>query len=105
MTIREQIEIKIRKKFNPLYLDVMNESDSHNVPINSESHFKIVVVSHWFNGEGILSRHRAIYSVLAEELAGAVHALALHTYTLKEWEGLQVIISTSPTCCGAELTN
>ena len=30
-----------------------------------------------------------IYSTLAEELSTTVHALALHTYTIKEWEGLQ----------------
>jgi hypothetical protein len=26
---------------------------------------------------------------LTEELSSTVHALALHTYTIKEWEGLQ----------------
>jgi hypothetical protein len=30
-----------------------------------------------------------IYGTLTEELSNTVHALALHTYTIKEWEGLQ----------------
>lgn len=101
MKICEQIEIKIRTEFNPFYLDVANESHLHNVPMNSESHFKVVLVSDRFNGEHILSRHRAIYKVLAKELAGTVHALALHTYTIKEWEGLQDKVLASPPCHSA----
>ena len=54
-----------------------------------ESHFKVVLVSDRFTGERFLNRHRMIYSTLAEELSTTVHALALHTYTIKEWEGLQ----------------
>lgn len=103
MTIREQIEIKIRAEFNPLYLDVADESYLHNVPMNSESHFKVVLVSDRFNGESILSRHRAIYGVLAEELASTVHALALHTHTMREWKGLQDTMLASPPCRSARL--
>jgi len=58
-------------------------------------------VSDKFVGERFLARHRGIYGVLAEELAGSVHALALHTYTLKEWEGLQDTVRESPSCRGA----
>lgn len=104
MMIREQIETKIRAEFTPLYLNVVDESYRHNVPAGSESHFKVVLVSDRFNGERILSRHRAIYGVLADELAGPVHALALHTYTVKEWEGLQDTVPDSPPCRGAGLT-
>lgn len=96
--ICELIETKIRAKFTPLYLEVVDESYRHNVHAGSESHFKVVLVSDRFNGERILSRHRAIYSVLMDELAGTVHALALHTYTFKEWERLQDAVPSSPFC-------
>lgn len=99
--IREQIEAKLAAAFEPTHLDVTDESYRHNVPAGSESHFKVVMVSDKFVGERFLSRHRSIYSVLAEELAGSVHALALHTYTLKEWEGLQDTVPASPPCRGA----
>ena len=46
-------------------------------------------------------RHRMIYSTLAEELSTTVHALALHTYTIKEREGLQDTVFASPPCRGA----
>ncbi|EAQ5743181.1 BolA family transcriptional regulator, partial [Salmonella enterica] len=48
-----------------------------------------------------LNRHRMIYGTLTAELSTTVHALALHTYTLKEWEGLQDTIFASPPCRGA----
>jgi len=99
--IREQIETKLRAAFEPAHLDVVNESHSHNVPAGSESHFKVVIVSDRFVGERFLTRHRSIYAVLAQELADGVHALALHTYTLKEWEELQDTVLASPPCRGA----
>ena len=72
-----------------MFLEVVDESYRHNVPAGSESHFKVVLVSDRFTGERFLNRHRLIYSTLTEELSTTVHALALHTYTIKEWEGLQ----------------
>ena len=38
-----------------------------------------------FEGERLIKRHRAVNATLAEELAEKIHALALHTYTEKEW--------------------
>lgn len=97
MMIREQIEAKLEAAFNPMFLEVIDESYRHNVPAGSESYFKVVLVSDRFVGERFLSRHRMIYGTLAEELSTSVHTLVLHTYTLKEWEGLQdTIFAASP---------
>lgn len=99
--IREQIEAKLRAAFDPMYLEVVDESYRHNVPAGSESHFKMVLVSDHFTGERFLNRHRMIYGTLTEELSNTVHALALHTYTIKEWEALQDTVFASPPCRGA----
>ncbi|AXF74917.1 transcriptional regulator BolA [Erwinia tracheiphila] len=98
--VREQIEAKLRTAFAPVHLDVQDESYRHNVPAGAESHFKVVIVSDSFSNQRFLMRHRAIYGVLTDELAGSVHALALHTYTLKEWEALQDTVPASPNCRG-----
>lgn len=45
-------------------------------------------------------RHQAIYKVLAEELAGPVHALALHLYSPEEWEATGHTAPESPNCMG-----
>lgn len=99
--IREQIEEKLRTAFSPVHLEVHDESYRHNVPAGAESHFKVVIVSDSFIDQRFLARHRAIYGVLADELAGSVHALALHSYTVKEWESLQDTVPASPNCRGA----
>ncbi|WP_241649396.1 transcriptional regulator BolA [Rosenbergiella collisarenosi] len=99
--IRETIEEKLFQAFSPIHLDVQNESYRHNVAAGSESHFKVIIVSDHFADQRFLARHRAIYSILTAELAGGVHALALHTYTPKEWAGLQDTVLSSPDCRGA----
>ena len=101
MSVEAIIEKKLISSFSPLYLDVKNESDQHNVPVGSESHFKVVIVSNQFNGERLIKRHRAINGVLADELAEKIHALALHTYTEKEWQDYYSDgVPLSPNCMG-----
>ena len=101
MSIATVIEEKILSAFSPLHLDVINESNNHNVPPGSESHFKVTIVSNKFEGERLIKRHRAINSLLAEELAGKIHALALHTYTEKEWHDYYADNTPlSPNCLG-----
>lgn len=101
MMMHERIEQKLRAALEPVHLDIVDESARHNVPVGAESHFKVVLVSEHFEGERFLNRHRMVYRVLADELAGSVHALALHTYTTQEWQELQNTDFSSPPCRGA----
>ncbi|MCW8834644.1 MAG: transcriptional regulator BolA [Colwellia sp.] len=101
MTIAATIEEKLLSAFSPLHLDVVNESNNHNVPPGSESHFKVTIVSKDFEDERLIKRHRAVNSVLSEELADKIHALALHTYTEKEWHDYYADnMPLSPNCLG-----
>lgn len=84
-TVQATIEGKLREALAPDYLEVVNESDQHNVPPGSEAHFRVTVASDAFEGEALVARHRRVNRILADELAGPVHALALHTYTPAEW--------------------
>ena len=47
MSVKAVIEDKLRRNFDPLHLDVVNESYLHNVPAGSESHFKVMIVLRW----------------------------------------------------------
>jgi BolA protein len=49
-----------------------------------ESHFSIFIVSPVFAGESVVTRHREIYRVLADELHERVHALSLQALSLEE---------------------
>lgn len=85
MNTQETIIQKLSQAFSPEHLDVINESNMHNVPEGSESHFKVVLVSDSFKGKLPVARHRMVNKVLDDELKGKVHALALHTMTMEEW--------------------
>lgn len=104
MTTQESIEEKLATALTPEHLQVLNESNNHNVPPGSETHFKVVVVSPLFAGERLLARHRRINALLADELAGGVHALALHTYTADEWQRRFGNVPMSPPCLGGDGT-
>lgn len=100
MGMQQTIEEKLQSAFAPGILDVANESDQHNVPPGSESHFKVVLVSDVFAGLRSVARHQRVYAALADELRGGVHALALHTYTPQEWTMRSALAPASPACMG-----
>lgn len=101
MTVAAVIEQKLLDAFTPSHLEVINESNNHNVPPGSESHFKVIIVAEAFEGERLIKRHRLVNGVLSEELANKIHALALHTYTDKEWQAQYAgNAPTSPNCMG-----
>lgn len=101
MSVRETIERKLAEGVPGVrHLEVINESDRHNVPPGSESHFKLVLVADAFEGVGLLARHRRINALLAVELAGPIHALAIHAYTRAEWEERTGRALMSPPCLG-----
>lgn len=100
MSIQHEIEQLLTAQLAPVLLDVVNESHQHNVPSNSETHFKVVIVSESFVGVRKVARHQKIYSVLAEQLEGPVHALAIHSYAPDEWRKDGHKVPLSPKCLG-----
>ena len=100
MNVQDTISAKLTEAFDPLHLIVANESSNHNVPAGSESHFKVVLVADCFEQRSLIQRHRMVNEVLAGELAGPVHALALHTYTAGDWAERFGDAPMSPPCLG-----
>ena len=78
------------------HLFLENESSMHNVPANSETHFKLIVVSDDFIELTKVKRHQLIYTVLAE-IMNEIHALSIQPFTLKEYKASPKIHS-SPDC-------
>ena len=100
MSVQEQIEQRLTELLAPDFLEVIKESSQHNVPPNSETHFKVVAVSDAFESKRQVARHQTIYAALADQLQGPVHALALHTYTPAEWQSREGAAPESPDCLG-----
>jgi len=100
LEVETRITEKPAARFALAHLEVRNESAGHNVPAGSETHFKVTLVADEFAGVGRLARHRAVNETLADELAGGVHALAVHTYTPGEWRARFGASPMSPPCLG-----
>ena len=90
MTTEAVILEKLKAGLQPAHLDVANESELHashrSSPGTGESHFRVTVVSERFYGLSPIQRHRIINDLLADELAGPVHALAVHAYTPDDFD-------------------
>ncbi|MCY4016278.1 MAG: BolA family transcriptional regulator [Gammaproteobacteria bacterium] len=93
------IEAKVRRELAPAWVEVRNESHMHGGPA-TDSHFRLTAVAAEFAGMNRVRRHQLVYRLLADELAGGVHALALHLYTPDEWKSRGGDIPASPDCRG-----
>ena len=100
MSVEADIRTKLLAAFDPVHLEVANESHMHDVPPGSESHFKLVIASRRFEGRRLLGRHRLVNDALAAELAGPIHALAIHAVTPDEWFLAAGASPDSPLCRG-----
>ena len=98
--VQQTIESKIKASLSPTHLRVVNESHMHSVPPGSESHFKLVIVAQAFEGQTLVRRHQAVNGILADELAGEIHALSMATHTAAEWERRGGQVDPSPQCLG-----
>ena len=85
--VQQTLETKLAQ-LEPQTLIVENVSHQHSghagSPGTGESHFNVKIVSSKFDGLSRVARHKLVYSILKDELAGPVHALALETHSAEE---------------------
>ncbi len=99
MDKKEKMKIKIAENISYEYLNIVDESFMHYGPKGAQTHFRIEIASHEFNGMPLLKRHQKIQEILKEEFA-QIKAFSLHTKTLEEWEKNK--FEPSPTCHGSK---
>jgi len=79
--VKQQIIEKLTCAFEPEALEVIDESHLHaghaGAREGGQSHFRVKITSQSFAGKTLVQRHRMVNDVLAEELAGPIHALAI----------------------------
>ncbi len=82
MRVADVITEKLTAAFAPASLRVVDESHQHEGHAGhrpgGETHYRVYIVSDAFRGKSRIERHRLINQALARELAGGVHALAIH---------------------------
>lgn len=90
--IREKLALGL----SPIEISLVDDSWKHaghhheggiDAKDGGETHFQLRIVSEDFEGLNRVARHRAVTSLLKDELAGPVHALAIQAFTPKEVAG------------------
>ncbi len=79
--VADTIKQKLEAAFAPTALDIQDESHlhagHHGHSGRDETHFAVTMSAEAFAGKGRVERQRMVHAVLADELAGQVHALRL----------------------------
>ncbi len=87
-TRAERIAARLTEAFAPTLLQVVDESARHaghaGAQPGGETHYAVLLVAAAFAGESRVARSRAVHAVLAAELSGGLHALALTLRTPQE---------------------
>ena len=82
MRVVDVITEKLTAAFAPESLRVVDESHQHEGHAGhrpgGQTHYRLYIVAEAFRGKSRIDRHRLINQTLAQELAGGVHALAIH---------------------------
>ena len=82
MRTQDRIAERLTEAFAPQSLRVVDESHRHEGHAGhrpgGETHFRVHIVAEAFTGKSRLERHRMVNATLSGELAGGVHALAIH---------------------------
>ena len=82
MNVKDRIEKCLTEALKPQSLQVVDESHLHaghaGARPEGETHFRVHIVSAAFENKGRIDRHRTVQEILADELAGPIHALAIH---------------------------
>jgi len=79
--VSDALQQKLNDAFAPVRLEIQDDSEKHRghsgARPGGETHFSVHLVSERFVGLNKVARHRLVNQVLADELAGPVHALSL----------------------------
>ena len=82
MRTADVITEKLTAAFAPQSLRVEDESHQHQGHAGhrpgGQTHYRVYIVADAFRGKSRVDRHRMVNQTLAQELAGGVHALAIH---------------------------
>ena len=80
-SVAQRMRAKLETALAPALLEIADDSAKHaghaGAREGGESHFSMAIVSASFAGKSRVDRQRLVHALLADELAGPVHALAL----------------------------
>lgn len=78
MVSSEQVEQAIKAQIPDAQVEVITPDGEH---------YEVTVVSSQFEGKGLVQQHQLVYRAIQQEmLSGAIHAMAVKTYTPQAWQ-------------------
>lgn len=99
--LEQAFRAQVLEKFKPTHFELVNESHLH-ARGESESHFRLVLVSEIFSSMSRIDRARALEQIAAPLRQQGLHALSQFLWTPQEWATKQNQITTqSPKCSGS----
>ncbi|MCA9510541.1 MAG: BolA family protein [Myxococcota bacterium] len=97
---RARIEAKLRERLAATHVEVLDESHLHAGHAGAASgggHFRATIVSGRFAGLTRVRAQQLVYEALADEMGGAIHALAMRTLTPEAWRESEGGAERAPT--------
>lgn len=86
--VAETMRGKLTDALSPRRLEIVDDSSRHaghaGTRAGGESHFTVTIEAAAFTGLARVQRQRLIHAILAEELAGPVHALSVRALATGE---------------------
>jgi len=75
----QKIEDILRQRFEPLFLEVLDDSGRHRGHAGAQGggHFRVGLVSEAFEGKSLLERHRMVQESLKGLFGAEIHALQM----------------------------
>ena len=73
-----EVERLLRARFSDAELELVDLTGTRD-------HYQARIVSHAFAGKSLIEQHQLVYGALGSAMSGAIHALALKTYTPDAW--------------------
>lgn len=99
--VEDDIKAALIAAFMPSFFQIEDESHFHHR--GEQTHYKVIIVSEFFDGVTAVKRHQKVYSTLGD-IMKCFHALALHTFTPTEWQDRgEAAVAASPVCHGGSL--
>jgi len=73
-----EVERMLKARFSDAELELVDLT-------GTQDHYQARIVSSAFIGKSLIEQHQLVYSALGAAMDGAIHALALKTYTPEAW--------------------
>ena len=74
----DEVQRLLRSRFSDADLELVDLT-------GTQDHYQVRIVSSAFTGKSLIEQHQLVYGALGSAMSGAIHALALKTYTPEAW--------------------